>query len=96
MLSDSTMRGASQAKWLIARYERGTIALRRTNGAILMVVGEPQLDLSIGGAGFAVNIALQVVSLRVGSRRPPASQTVPVAGVSLPAEALRAAGLPKV
>jgi predicted regulator of Ras-like GTPase activity (Roadblock/LC7/MglB family) len=100
LLSEATSRFASRATAVIARFDGGTLIVRRGRNAVLVVVGDPGIDMSIGGAGFAINIGLQVINLRLATHRPPkTSGTVPALGTidpGVPAEALRTPPLPKL
>jgi hypothetical protein len=99
LLSSNTARFAAGATEAVMRFGNGTLFVRRTRHAVLAVVGDTAASSSVSGAGFAMNVALQVINLRLGSRRPaPHSATVPTMGeIAEPRPAgLRAPAVPKI
>ena len=94
---DRTSIVARTAYATVARFEHGTLVVRCGPHAMLVVLGERDLDLSPEAAGFHIAVALKVINVRASSRRPgPVSQLVSVIDDELSAHRLRAPAVPKI
>lgn len=96
---DATSVVARTAYATVARFEHGTLVVRGAPHATLVVLGDRDLDVSVTAVGFHIAIALKVISVRAGSRRPGRVSGVIATGEledELSSLQLRAPAVPKI
>lgn len=79
-LSKSTAPFAARTQALIARFTEHTLVVRRSGNDLLMIVGDPELDIGPLGAALPIEVAMRLLVMKRRLARsvpPPAPSIAP-------------------